>query len=262
VSFETLLWVRTQKTGNVASRSVLRVLADHAGQDHSCYMRTRLIAAETDLSESGVRKALVRLIEAGLIRVYDRYDRAGRRVANRYQLLPEGADTPPPDAEDYADVREAPLSEGEAPLSEGQDRTLSGGEGIPTKETSSSEASPSKAAAPRVERSTRLPQDFTPDDKMRKWFVDEQLGAVIDGKREHEKFVDYWLGCPGARGRKVDWPATWRNWMRTAAERAARRPGNAVVPVSGAPQYRSTTDAKVQQTMALAEKFRQMEESA
>jgi hypothetical protein len=27
-------------------------------------------------------------------------------------------------------------------------------------------------------------------------------------------FVDYWIAQPGQRGVKVDWEATWRNWMR------------------------------------------------
>ena len=36
----------------------------------------------------------------------------------------------------------------------------------------------------------------------------------IDPQREHVEFVDYWIGVPGAKGVKLDWPATWRNWMR------------------------------------------------
>jgi DNA-binding transcriptional ArsR family regulator len=262
MAFDTLLWVRKQKTGNCASRSVLRVLADHAGQDHSCYLRTRLIAAETDLSEAGVRKALTRLLDAGLVRVYDRYDRTGKRISNRYQVLVDGIETPAPDAEDYADVRGVTLSEVDVPLSGVEGQTLNGGEGLPHKEASSSEAPivKGRAAAPRT--ATRLPDDFMPDEKMRAWFADEKLATVIDGVTEHAKFVDYFIGAPGIKGRKHDWPATWRNWMRTAAERSGqRRPGNSLAPVSGAPRhYQSTTDGKVMQTLALAEKFRQMEE--
>ena len=264
MSFETLIWVRTQKTGNCASRSVLRVLADHAGQDHSCYLRTRLIASETDLSEAGVRKALARLIDAGLVRVFDRYNSDGKRISNRYQLLVDGADTPMPDAEDYADVRGVTLHEGEAPLHEGEGQTLHEGEGLPTKEATSTEAPQVRARASRVERSTRVPEDFQPDEKMRAWFVAEGLPAVIDGKREHEKFMDYWRAKPGATARKKDWAATWRNWMRTAAERAAPRPwrpGTAVVPVSGAPySTTSKTNQRVADALAIAEKFRIMEE--
>jgi hypothetical protein len=36
----------------------------------------------------------------------------------------------------------------------------------------------------------------------------------IDPQREHPEFVDYWIAQPGQKGIKVDWAATWRNWMR------------------------------------------------
>lgn len=260
MAFDTLIWVRTQKTGNCASRSVLRVLADHAGQDHSCYLRTRLIAAETDLSEAGVRKALVRLMDAGLVRVFDRYAKDRKRISNRYQLLVDGAETPLPDAEDYADVRGVTLSEVEGDPAPGREGPLDEGEGFPIKEASSSEATTSKGRAPRS-KATRVPENFEPTDEMRAWFVREQLGQVLNGLAEHEKFMDYWRAAPGVRGSKLDWPATWRNWMRTAAERAGRRPGSAVVPTSGAPMtYRpSTGDQRVAQAKALYDKYAQME---
>jgi hypothetical protein len=28
------------------------------------------------------------------------------------------------------------------------------------------------------------------------------------------KFRDYWTALPGQKGVKLDWPATWRNWIR------------------------------------------------
>ena len=30
-----------------------------------------------------------------------------------------------------------------------------------------------------------------------------------------ERFRDYWRGVPGQRGTKLDWEATWRNWVRS-----------------------------------------------
>lgn len=37
-----------------------------------------------------------------------------------------------------------------------------------------------------------------------------------DLRREHDYFIDYWKAIPGSRGVKLDWSATWRNWMRKA----------------------------------------------
>jgi hypothetical protein len=34
---------------------------------------------------------------------------------------------------------------------------------------------------------------------------------------EADRFRDYWIAQPGAKGIKLDWPATWRNWIRRAA---------------------------------------------
>ena len=48
-----------------------------------------------------------------------------------------------------------------------------------------------------------------------------ELGDVVDLYAEHRRFVDHWRSAPGQKGVKLDWRATWRNWMRTAAERGS-----------------------------------------
>lgn len=127
----------------------------------------------------------------------------------------------------------------------------------------------SSGRAPRSDGGTRLPDDFIPTQQLRDWFADEKLHHVIDARIEHEKFMDYWRAVPGVKGRKKDWPATWRNWMRTAADRSGRRPvsappGTSLMPSSGVPStYRpSTTDQKIAQTLELGRRLQQqMEES-
>jgi uncharacterized protein YdaU (DUF1376 family) len=69
--------------------------------------------------------------------------------------------------------------------------------------------SASSAAPPS--RGRRIPDDF-PGDAEVTWCMVERpdlMPAAVSAK-----FRDYWLGVPGARGRKVDWPATWRNFVR------------------------------------------------
>jgi len=61
---------------------------------------------------------------------------------------------------------------------------------------------------------------------MKAWFAANCPG--VNGRDEHAKFCDYWRAQPGAKGRKSDWPATWRNWMRRAAEDTRTRRGNRV----------------------------------
>lgn len=59
----------------------------------------------------------------------------------------------------------------------------------------------------------RLPDDFEPDVE---WAVSQGL---FGSETEAAKFADYWRGKAGRDACKVDWAATWRNWVRTALER-------------------------------------------
>lgn len=63
----------------------------------------------------------------------------------------------------------------------------------------------------------------------------------VNGKLETESFIDYWRGASGAKARKRDWTATWRNWMRKAQQNAEDRNARRHRAPSGVPQ----TDATV-----------------
>ncbi len=247
-------WALAQKTGSSSAKFILLRLADYAGTDWSCYPSARKLAQECEMGESTVRQATKLLAELGLIRVFYRYRPDGSQRSCRYQLLPDGPDTMEPDADDWADRRQNLDAMRQQPAGGGPE---SGGEPrqdlalIPSTDPSPVDPSPVTPRAPRSERGTRVPRDFQPDEGMRAWFVAEQLASVIDGRIEHQKFMNYWLAKPGRDGRKVDWRRTWMNWMLEAAQRAGRRP--AAVPL------RSTTDEKVAATLALAERFRQEE---
>lgn len=45
----------------------------------------------------------------------------------------------------------------------------------------------------------------------------------VNLEAEHRKFIDYWTAKAGKDGAKLDWAATWRNWIRRAAETAQTR---------------------------------------
>lgn len=69
-------------------------------------------------------------------------------------------------------------------------------------------------------RATRLPDKWMPDDS-----VIEAMRAEcpkVDLEAEHRKFVDYWTAKSGKDATKNDWNATWRNWIRRAAESTTR----------------------------------------
>jgi hypothetical protein len=118
------------------------------------------------------------------------------------------------------------------------------------RDRSTKDVGPRKRGA--TTKGTRVPDPFPLDGPLKAWFAEHCPN--LDGRHEHERFMDYWRGVAGAKGLKHDWPATWRNWMRRAAE---ERPGasRALAPTNGAPRP-STTDQRVTAALAVAEKYR------
>ena len=76
--------------------------------------------------------------------------------------------------------------------------------------------------AKRNDRGSRLEDGWMPSQKV----IDQmrQECPHVNLEYEHRKFTDYWLSVPASRGRKSNWDATWRNWIRRASE--SRTGGN------------------------------------
>jgi len=101
---------------------------------------------------------------------------------------------------------------------ENPDVTLaSSQEPVASKKQEQREAPVAADAAPSP-RGCRIPDGFPGiDDHL--WCRTER--PDLDPGVTGEKFRDYWAGVPGAKGRKLDWPATWRNFVRS--ERAPQQ---------------------------------------
>lgn len=59
---------------------------------------------------------------------------------------------------------------------------------------------------------SRLPTDWMPSLEQAMFCETERPDLSID--KTASRFKDYWIAQPGVKGRKVDWVATWRNWVR------------------------------------------------
>ena len=67
--------------------------------------------------------------------------------------------------------------------------------------------------SPDAGKGSRLPEDFQPDLDLLAWASSKGFTeATLDAARD--EFVDYWRAVPGAKGRKLDWQATFRNRLR------------------------------------------------
>ena len=72
-------------------------------------------------------------------------------------------------------------------------------------------------------RGTRIADDWGPDEELTQWAKakrpDLDLGETV------EAFKDHWRAAAGAKGLKLDWPATFRNWVRSSFESRGKTNG-------------------------------------
>jgi uncharacterized protein YdaU (DUF1376 family) len=66
----------------------------------------------------------------------------------------------------------------------------------------------------KPKRGSRLADDFAVTDQMVSWA--KEKGLQIDVNLETEKFKNYYASVAGQKGVKLDWVATWKNWMLNA----------------------------------------------
>ena len=71
------------------------------------------------------------------------------------------------------------------------------------------------------QRGSRLPADWTLPDDWALWA--KQTRKDLEPYETARRFADYWHGIAGAKGRKADWLATWRNWVRNEKAQPARQ---------------------------------------
>jgi hypothetical protein len=111
-----------------------------------------------------------------------------------------------------------------------------------------SESNPIQSSAEsKPATATRLPADWYPStddqDFCQTSRPDLNTQEVADG------FRDYWISQPGAKGKKLDWSATWRNWVRNQrAERksAADKRSDTVAYLTGRAPLQFPTEKLIQ----------------
>ena len=62
-------------------------------------------------------------------------------------------------------------------------------------------------------RGSRLSSDFLFTGEWLAFCKQER--PELEPVQTFEKFKDYWIAQPGQKGVKLDWDATWRNWVRS-----------------------------------------------
>lgn len=178
-----------------AQKSVLVSLADNANDEGVCWPSIAKISERTCLSERSVQNAIKWLAGAGILTVQERPGRSSYFIltpaayAPPQEVRPAGAAPPPPQ-------ELHPTPAGAAP------RTVI-------------EPSIEPTTKSRGRKGNRLPADWTLPEEWKKWALDERKDwSEADAQKVSEAFRDFWVAKPGAGAVKLDWFATWRNWVR------------------------------------------------
>ncbi|WP_306423953.1 helix-turn-helix domain-containing protein [Burkholderia multivorans] len=227
MSLDATTWARHQKVGKGPAKAVLMALADYANEDFITYPSVETLVAWTEQDRKTVLSNLDRLKEAGWIT--DTGERAGRtRQVVVYQInvdrgvevkigpreLLTGPKSEPSQNRNSSENGTVPNSTGNSPNFDGK-QSQKPPETVPNlghRTVGTVENSRNSVGA----RGTRLPDDWVLTKALGEWALAEQPTWTVEHVRKvAEKFADHWRAQPGQKGRKTDWAATWRNWVRT-----------------------------------------------
>lgn len=87
-------------------------------------------------------------------------------------------------------------------------------------ETSNQSIDTPRAAS---KKGTRLPDDWVLPKAWGEWALVERKDlSVEDVRRAGDSFADYWHAKSGREACKLDWEATWRNWIRNQRQGSAQ----------------------------------------
>lgn len=241
-----------------AQKSVLISLADQANDDGVCWPSIGTVALRTCLTDRAVRKAVRELESMGILVSNGRSGRSTyytitvenfvppvRKKRTRKAAVPRNEVPPTPEPhsapESSSPGTTFPPPRNEVPPTPEPD---SGDPGTTfpqnrkepslnhqrtVREGHASAPAPlgEKSPAKKSTRGTRLPSDWQPGPEF--FSAAHEIHPRLSNLQVVEianRFRDYWVAESGQRAVKLDWLATWRNWVRRERGIPAPPPGN------------------------------------
>ena len=205
MSIEAMLWAFKQSPDRSAEKLVLLELSNHAGTDNTAWPSLARICSQTNLNRKTVISSLDGLEEKGLI--VDTRERKGVSLQIKvYKLRLDHTlnETVPETVQSQERVpflpETVPFLPGDSTENGTRNLLLNHKNYINTK-------------------GTRF--DGTLNDVYKQAALNVRAIDPDELQRVFDEFKDYWIAVPGAKGVKLDWLATWRNWVRRAKTTAA-----------------------------------------
>lgn len=269
MSHQAVTWALKQPVSHSPAKFVLVVLAHHvnanAARPWNAYASVTLLAQETGQNRKTVLENLRRLVERGYL--VDSGERVGATGRIPVWNLIEPSNSPEAGTIEQYQNRDDSTAPDQGPLNRTQTGTIeanSPGTGTvsplqqsqnrdryeagetrvmvpksPTeqeikevvgKTSEKSNAVVEKSAKVPSTRGVRLPATWV---LPRSWGLEAQRlcpGLTVERIREiADEFRDYWVALPGSKACKLDWEATWRNWVRKEGRNAMPRNGRSSV---------------------------------
>ncbi|WP_444893613.1 helix-turn-helix domain-containing protein [Microbulbifer sp. TRSA001] len=230
MSFEAAAWAIKRRTRTPTAKLVLIALADcHNGDTGQCDPGNTYLADVAQCTKRSVINAIEELEALGYICT----EKSNGRKTN-YDLLLHVKQ-----CNEFTGEKNAPVKtkhkpvKSEHPTGENDNTSFSI---QPVRTSSKPVETPSGSNEAKSKRGTRLPGDWTLTEE---FHTEAQRIRPDLINRIHEiadEFRDYWVALSGQRGVKVDWLATWRNWLRR--ER------------SSAPKFKTAADQRSERAAA------------
>lgn len=231
MSVEAITWALGQRVGRSTAKFVLTILANCAdGKEFLCFPSVAYISEATDQDRKTVIAAIAKLVEMGFVEDSgERRGTTGQIIVYRL-LVGKNGTVKESQKRNGSKNGTVPKSTGKSPkngVKESQKRTetvpkTGHGNVIKQKETKENRQDGSQST-PSVDNSTpkasaqgaRLPADWVLPKSLGVWAAAEQPTWTPEHIRKvAAAFKDHWIAQPGIKGRKTDWAATWRNWVR------------------------------------------------
>lgn len=203
-----LVWERFPSGGTALL--ALLALADWANDDgENCHPSIASISRKIRTSESQARRVVHGLIQDGWLQVVGNEFGGAPKATRQYRIdIAKLEQTPGAYARGSTGARGGMgARDGSHPCAETGRIAMTPNPSIDPSLTTKRE----KRSRAQTSKGTRFTLETLPDDWQE--FARKER-SDIDPVREFQIFADYWRAQPGQKGVKVDWAATWRNWIR------------------------------------------------
>ncbi|MGF6764033.1 DNA-binding transcriptional ArsR family regulator [Paraburkholderia sp. GAS33] len=220
-------WRTSLPTG---SKFVLVAICDTANDDGVCWPSVATISARTSMGERTVQRHLEDLEKAGIVTRTFRRGRSTNYLVDesKFPYKTPAKLAPPSECHPREDGTPAKLAPTPAngDVAPPPNSTVTPAKLAPRttnnlKENHQGTGAPSENAAvvsetPKASaQGARLPADWVLSRTLGIWAAAEQPTWTPEHIRKvAAAFKDHWIAQPGIKGRKTDWDATWRNWVR------------------------------------------------